>query len=215
MDKSLTSVHENMIRIGLGALAHANWHSHYYSMENAVWSELSVLQAAHAAELLIKARIAQEHPLLIFEHIPEPTSGTGELLSYEQLVSAGRTYQYHDLPNRLWATTGIALPNLDSYLAFGKLRNAVQHFAPPEAIDLSQTTLEFIFQVIDPFVNSCWGLYAIDFNEDHQPYEYFVPGIISREILFLVSPESMKSREYMNISWPANPDYVAEIKKEN
>ncbi len=213
MDEVLNVVHKNIMRIGLGALAHANWHAHYQSTENDTWSELSVLQAAHAAELLIKARIAQEHPLLIFEYTPKLMPKNGLLLSYEQLVSEGRTYQYRDLPDRLWATTGTLLPNLETYLAFGKLRNSIQHFSPPESIDTSQTTLEFIFKVIDPFINSCWGLYAIDFNEDTEPYEYFVPGIIGREILFLVSPESVKNREYMYITWPKNAAYVAEMEK--
>lgn len=59
------NVHEHMRGLGLGALAHANWHANRKSLENKYWSELSVLQASHAGELLIKARIAQEHPLLI------------------------------------------------------------------------------------------------------------------------------------------------------
>lgn len=59
-----------MLDLGLGALAHANRHAAYAPMENHRWPELSIIQAAHAAELLIKARIAQEHPLLIFEKLP-------------------------------------------------------------------------------------------------------------------------------------------------
>jgi len=202
-----------MIRIGLGALAHANWHSHYHSPEKEVWSELSVLQAAHAAELLIKARIAQEHPLLIFEQISKPSPKGDDFLSYENLVSDGRTYQYKDLPDRLWVTTGIVLPNMIKYQSFGKLRNAVQHFSPPENLDLSQTTLEFIFGVIDPFIHSCWGLYAIDYNEDTEPYEYFVPGIIGREIMFHVSTSAVESFEYMEIDWPEDDKYKEEMQK--
>jgi uncharacterized membrane protein YgdD (TMEM256/DUF423 family) len=72
LDKQLRTVHKHMGGLGLGALAHANWHANYHSFENDWWSELSVLQAAHAAEILIKARIAQRHPLLIFEHLPKP-----------------------------------------------------------------------------------------------------------------------------------------------
>ena len=101
MDDSLKSVHKNMVRLGLGALAHANWHAHYFSHENRVWSELSVIQAAHAAEILIKARIAQEHPLLIFEQMPKPNSELGPHLTYQKLVEQGRTFQYFDLPDRL------------------------------------------------------------------------------------------------------------------
>ena len=163
MDHSLKSVHENMIRLDLGALAHANWTSAFFSWESDVWSELSVVQAAHAAEILIKARIALEHPLLIFERIPRLDAGGKDLLSFEKLLTEGRTYQYVDLPHRLWATTGIVLPSTDNFLEFGRLRNAIQHFATSLDIDLSQRTLDFIFSVIDPFINSCWGYFAIDY----------------------------------------------------
>ena len=64
MDNHLRAVHKHMRHLGLAALAHANWHANFHSFENDWWPELSVLQAAHAAEILIKARIAQQHPLL-------------------------------------------------------------------------------------------------------------------------------------------------------
>ena len=153
MDKSLKSAHENMIRLGLGALAHANWTSAFFSWESDVWSELSVVQAAHAAEILIKARIAQEHPLLIFERLPRPAAEDEQLLSFERLLTEGRTYQYADLPNRLWATTGMLLPCADNFSDFGRLRNSIQHFATPPDVDLSTRTLDFIFSVVDPFIN--------------------------------------------------------------
>lgn len=213
MDSALKEIHKNMLRMGLGALAHANWHAHYYSIENDMWSELSVLQAAHAAEILIKARIAQEHPLLIFEQIPKVDLADNSVLSFERLLSGGRTYQYRDLPDRLWATTGIRLSNLEDYREFGKLRNAVQHFVPPANINLSQRTLEFTFGVVDQFINSNWGLFAIDSNEDHEPYEYFVPGILARGIRFLVSPESVEGMKYMEVEWPDDPAYQQEMEK--
>lgn len=206
MDEALRFVHVKMRQIGLAALAHANWHAHYHSMENDCWSELSVLQAAHAAELLIKSRIAQENPLLIFDRLPKLRSEAGRRLNFTDLVESGRTIQYNDLPDRLWATTGIEVPDLNRFREFGRLRNCVQHFSPPE-LDLSQTVLEFIFSVIDPFIFECWGLYAIDFNEDHEPYIYWVPGIIQRGILFNVSRESVDDIEHMDIQWPSMDGY--------
>lgn len=211
MDESLKSVHENMIRLGLGALAHANWHAQYYSHENEMWSELSVIQAAHAAEILIKARISQEHPLLIFEQMPKSNMNEGSPLNYQQLVEHGRTYQFFDLPDRLWATTGIVLPNIQQYRDFGRLRNAIQHFSAPQHVDLSQETLEFNFGVIDAFINTCWGLCAIDFNEDHEEYVYFVPGILQRGIYFNVSNKSVRDLQYMDISWPDDPVFRKEM----
>ena len=197
-----------MIRLGLGALAHANWTSAFFSWENDVWSELSVLQAAHAAEILVKARIAQEHPLLIFERIPHPAAGTQKLLSFEKLLTEGRTYQYADLPHRLWATTGITLPSLDKFLEFGRLRSTIQHFATPPDTDLSQRTLEFVFSVVDPFINTCWNYFAIDYCEDSEPYINFLDSIISREIPFLVSPESLEALDPTRFTQSKNLPYV-------
>lgn len=71
--------------LGLGALAHANRQAPYYG-DNPSWPDLAVLQAAHAAALLIKARIAQEHPLLIFEHLPRSTQAVGAHLDLADLL---------------------------------------------------------------------------------------------------------------------------------
>src|SRR4051812_23096465 len=106
MNPNLRGIWQHMRNLGLGALAHANYHAAYLSIDNDRWPELSILQAAHAAELLIKARIAQEHPLLIFDHLPKSANSAGGLLDLEDLFRQGRTIQWSDLPERLWASTG-------------------------------------------------------------------------------------------------------------
>jgi hypothetical protein len=214
MDEEIRLVHEHMLSLGLGALAHSNWHANYQSMENDQWSELSVIQAAHAAEILIKARIAQEHPLLIFEQLPKPTGNEPSKLRLKDLIENGRTYQYADLPVRLWATTGIRIPNLEMYRSFGRLRNAIQHFASPGDRDVSQDAIEFTFGVIDPLINACWGLFAVDYNEDYEPYEYFVPGLIRRGVRFLVSPDMIQDIGTMTFEWPeGDATYRVEMEK--
>lgn len=189
MNPALKAVHRNMRDLGLGALAHANWHANY-SHDNRWTKELSVLQGAHAGELLIKARIAEEHPLLIFEETPKRSRSAEGKLDFRDLFENGRTLQYADLPTQLWAVTGLELPDRDHYNRFGRLRNAIQHFAPPENSDVTDDTLRFIYGVIDPFINDCWGLHAIDFNEDHEPYVYLMASLLRREVPFLVSPEA-------------------------
>ncbi|MBK8537024.1 MAG: hypothetical protein IPL59_19170 [Candidatus Competibacteraceae bacterium] len=202
-----------MLRLGIGALTHANWHSNYHSFENGYWPELSVLQAAHAAEILIKARIAEEHPLLIFEQLPRSKGNTTEL-ELQHFFEHGRTVQYSDLPNLLWATTGIRLKNVNVFLNFGKLRNKIQHFLPPSNCDYSQETIEFIFKVIDPFIYECWKLFAVDYNEDYEPYIYFVQGLVSRGIHFLVSPSLVNDLSVTNLDWPKNqPEYQQEMER--
>lgn len=186
MQEDLRSVHEHMIRLGRAALSHANYHSCFYSFEGEMWDEMSVLQAAHAAEIFIKARIAQEHPLLIFDKMPRSTQAGNDLLSFKDLVKNAKTISYLDLPERLWAATGIKVPNLDLYKSFGQLRNTIQHFTVPDEWPCDTKT--FIYEVIDPFINECWGLYAIDHHEDTDRYNNILDVLISSEVPFLLSP---------------------------
>lgn len=171
-------------------MQHALRLSLYSNQENASWSALSVLSAAHAAELLIKARIAQEHPLLIFETTPKARDGV--LLDFSLIASEGRTFQYSDLPARLWAATGTRVPNEKHYRDFGRLRNTIQHFAePPE--DLSSLASAFIFEVVDPFIGEHWGLFAIDYNEEYgDHYEHIFETLIARDQRPRLSPTAIK-----------------------
>jgi hypothetical protein len=131
--------------------------------------------------------------LLVFDDLPRSTQSEVAHLDFQLLFEKGRTVQYQDLPERLWAATGIRLPHVDLYLRFGRLRNAIQHFAPPK-INPSRETLDFIFRVLDPFIHDTWGLYAIDFNEeggDH--YEHVFETLVEQDIRPLISPDAAKS----------------------
>jgi hypothetical protein len=193
-------VWERMKRLGLSALAHTNRHAAYIDPDNPQWAEMSVLQAAHAAEILIKARIAQEHPLLIFDRLPKYSGSS--LMSLEELFENGKSVDWKELPNRLWATTGIVLPRVDVFDRFGSLRNGIQHFsAPPMDINLSKETLQFVFSVIDPFIYHCWGLFAIDYDEDDASYENLPPVLIRYQIEFLISSDAAAHSCYWNIDW--------------
>ncbi|ELS5718620.1 hypothetical protein ABR073_001504 [Escherichia coli] len=116
MDVNLKKVHEHMIVLGAGSLAHANYLAHFYDMSNSMWSQLGVLQAAHACEIFLKARLAQEHPLLIFESLPKSTADcvnkTTGLLDFESLLEKGQTITYSELPEKVWAATGKKINNL-------------------------------------------------------------------------------------------------------
>ena len=48
--------------------------------------------------------------------------------------------------------------------------------------------MEFVYGVIDPFINQMWGLFAVDHHEDYEPYENLVAGLMMKEVEFLVSP---------------------------
>ena len=115
---------------------------------------LSVIHAAHGAELVVKARIAQEHPLLIFDNLPKSKT-TKDLLTINDLYIKGRTIDYSELPERLWSATGIRMPNPDKFIEFGRHRNTIMHFAVP-AEDWAEITLRFMFDVIEPMVEQFW-----------------------------------------------------------
>lgn len=202
MNSELSLMSDHMFELGTSALAHANWHANHVSPDNHMWPQLSVLQAAHAAEILIKARIAKEHPLLIFDQIPKSTQVDSSRLELKHLIEKAKTIQYSELPERLWAATGIKLKNIEIYKNFGLLRNTIQHFSSPLNVDCSMKTKEFIYQVIDPFIHDCWGIAAIDYNEDYEPYVYLMANLISAGVEFLVSPEAAQSLQYTKLDWP-------------
>lgn len=199
LDKDAISSH--MCDLGLAALAHATHHAMYYSMDNDKWSELSVLQAAHAAEILLKARIAKEHPLLIFEKLPKNLNNTA-YLEVEQLYEHGRTIQYSALPDQLWATTGMNVPNRKAFDDFGKIRNSIQHFLPKQGLDYGAISLRFIYEVIDPFIDECWGLNAAEFYEDMDGAPYLIAALVRHGIYFRVSGDIAQNWDWAEIEWP-------------
>lgn len=214
MNPELKGVAEHMRELGLGSMQHALRLSLYDGGDNRWWGELSVLHAAHAAEVLIKARIAQEHPLLIFQQVPKPAPGRIDPLSFEELLESGMTLQYSELPQRLWAATGIRIAREDLYGKFGRLRNSIQHFASPKA-DPRERTLEFIFGVVDPFIGEQWGLYSIDYNDefgDH--YEHILGALIERDLRPRLSPDAARAwaEEFIPDSAPAG--YAAWFQEE-
>jgi hypothetical protein len=193
VNPELAGVAEHMRELGLGSMQHALRLSLYDGMTNDWWGELSVLHAAHAAEILIKARIAQEHPLLIFEQLPKPSNDRTSALELHDLFEKGRTVQFGDLPERLWATTGVRLPSPDVFASFGRFRNSIQHFGAPDD-DSRQRTLDFIFGVVDPFIHAEWDLFALDYNEEcgYDHYEHILETLVSRNIRPRISPDAAR-----------------------
>ena len=145
---------------------------------------MCVVHAAHAAEILLKARIAQEHPLLIFSKLPkaDPQKDTLTLID---LIESGRTLSYEELPDQLWATTGIRIEieQINQYREFGRLRNQIIHFSMPNAERLDELTLHYSLEVLDPLVESFWGKSVIDFITNDPCYgELVSTGIFEDSI---------------------------------
>lgn len=145
---------------------------------------MCVVHAAHAAEILLKARIAQEHPLLIFSKLPKSESNRDNLPLIDLLLKDGRTFSYDELPEQLWATTGIKINQVAQYKEFGRLRNQVIHFSMTSAKKLDQLTLNYSLELLDPLVESFWGKSVIEFiARDHSTSNYISSGILEAHLL--------------------------------
>lgn len=125
-------------------------------------SSICVVHMAQSAEILLKARIADEHPLLIFSKIPSQSS-TQSRLSLKELLEKGHTFSYAQLPDQLWATTGTRIETLEGYKAFGRLRNQIIHFSMANEKELDLQALEYAVDILDPLVTSFWGKSVLDF----------------------------------------------------
>jgi hypothetical protein len=160
-------------------------HAAFADPRSSHWPLMSVLNAAHAGELFIKAIIAREHPLLIFKDLKELDTNGPDDLSLKTLISRGKTHDFERLPQILWATTGIRLADPDCFNRLRLARNAIQHFCPPGEVDLSGLSLSFIYVVLDPLINARFGIYAIEYHEDDSiGYDHLVGTLLRRELKF-------------------------------
>ncbi len=198
------------------SLMQANMHAGFMDPGNEHWPLMSVLNAAHAGELFIKAIIATEHPLLIFKDVPGLDDASSVDLDLPTLLKRGRTHDFEKLPQVLWATTGIRIPDPACYERLRKTRNAVQHFCPPEDENPSAIALKFIYRIIDPLIRDRFNLYAIEHHEDHHiGYDYLVGTLLRKGIRFSV-PDDFNLGEIDAGSEiaTANKDYKAWFRRE-
>jgi len=161
MHQDTKQVAAHMKEFAFNILGRAIYDATYSEMMRPFAHVLSVVHAAHGAEILIKSRIAEEHPLLIFSAYPKSKT-TDSLLTMEELFKHGRTLTYSELPEVLWATTGYRMKEVDEFLKFGALRNGLVHFAAP-TFNAATETLRFTFEVVDPIARDIWGETFIEY----------------------------------------------------
>jgi hypothetical protein len=89
----------------------------------------------------------------------------------------GRTIQYHELPEVLWATTGVRLGKVEQFQRFGRLRNASLHFAVPDSENFHTLTLRFLFEVMEPLVRQFWQKSIIPYVAEWDEYVYQPDGL--------------------------------------
>lgn len=186
MHKDLKDIPDRILEVAIGALTQANQHAVYYDPGMDHWSQMSVLNAALAGELFLKAIIAKEHPLLIFRDLFQLDDPSNHDLKIEHVIEKGKTYGFEQLPKLLWVSTGERLPDIESFEQLRKARNALQHFCSPN-VDLSSLSLQFLYKNVDPLINRHFNLYAIEYHEDVSVgYDYVVGSLIGNELLFSV-----------------------------
>lgn len=164
MNPDAKLISQHMKEFGLSLLGRALVDVTFSEMLYPFAHAMGVTRCAHAAEIIIKARIAEEHPLLIFTKLPKPPTQPSRQLSLKKLLAEGETVPYHQLPHVLWATTGYHIPHLEQFKKFGSLRNTITHFAVPND-DLPRETYRYAFQVIEPMIYEFWKADIISCHE--------------------------------------------------
>ncbi|MDP5147779.1 hypothetical protein ORI98_15160 [Shewanella sp. ULN5] len=161
MDNEVRKISNHMFDLGKYLLGHGIEHVIFTGMRHPFWSAMGVLHVAQAAEILIKAAIAKEHPLLIFTDLPRLSQIKEEKLTTEQLMAKAKTVQYSKLPDLLWAATAYEITELDIFREIGEQRNRIQHLAVPDA-DFNDLVFRFCILVIDPLMNHFFGERFLD-----------------------------------------------------
>lgn len=185
MNKALRDIPDRILGLATAALTQANMHAVFLDPGSEHWPQMSILNTAHAGELFLKAIIASEHPLLIFRDLVNLDDNRTNELGLETLLTRGRTHDFEKLPQVLWVTTGLRIPNPDCFERLRRARNAIQHFCALDIGDLSTLSLEFLYTIIDPLIADRFGLFAIEYHEDHNiGYDYVVKALLVREMRF-------------------------------
>lgn len=162
-----TELISHMRKFGLCMLGKGLANANVSEMLSPYNHAMAIVHIGHGTELIIKARIAQEHPLLIFSTIPKSSASLDSRLGIIDLLEKGQTITFSELPERLWAATGYKIPNTEFYNKFGKLRNQIIHLAVPNDQELSDIALQFGFGVIERLVNDWWDTTLLEFAREY------------------------------------------------
>jgi hypothetical protein len=186
MHDALKGISDRILDNALGALMQANTTAVFHDPGMEHREQMSILSAALAGELFLKAIIASEHPLLIFKdlfHLDQPRN---DIFDIEEIIRSGRTYGFEHLPRLLWVSTGERVADPENYDAVRVARNSVQHFCSPGNTRLRELSLQFIYRNIDPLINKHFGICAIEYHEDHVGYDHVVACLIAHELEFSI-----------------------------
>lgn len=192
MHAILNELSDNILKSALGALSQANMHAAFFDPGNEHWGNVSVVNATHAGELVVKAAIAQQHPLLIFKDVFKLDDYSGNEISLDTLLRKAKTHEFQHLPMILWAVCKERIPDQASFDEIRAMRNNVQHFFHPAGLsgigqDAREASLRFLYKNVDPLLKRHFDLCAIEYHEDHSVgYDYLVKCLIQHELEFSI-----------------------------
>ena len=201
--KAYDDIEARLLEGATAALKQANTHATFCVQGNEHWERMSIINATHAGELFIKAAIAKVHPLLIFQNVfePEKTAEVNSELSLKTLIKSGKSHDFGKLPSVLWATTGVQITGLQVFKEAQEARNAVQHFVFDDLSSLSNLSLRFIYEVIDPLIKREFNMHAIEHHEDHSVgYDYIVDTVVRSNLKFSIPTDFDLGEIYLSES---------------
>lgn len=136
---------------------------------------MSIVHIAHGAEILFKARIVEQNPLLIFSNYPKWSQSKKEQIDFIALLETEHTIKFSALPKILSVEIGYDIDNSNLFTEFGKLRNEIVHLKVPH-LELNDLALNFTFRVIERAVNDWWDKtifnYAVNYDEVYLEYAF-------------------------------------------
>jgi hypothetical protein len=189
MHEELSNIADCLKAHGLASLAYAQQHTLFYDNDNPYWLNFAVLQTAHAAETILKAIIAEQHPSLIFRDFSRLTKDLEDKSISLELFKEGEILSYKQLPMKLWEATRYKLRAENLYRRFEKLKNTIPYNIHQEQQNLNQEILTFIYGVIDPLIQDFWGLYAVHYVDlvgDPDSLENIVEHLLKLDVSFLI-----------------------------
>jgi|GEM_PF-489351 len=136
---------------------------------------MGLVQVANGFEILVKSKIVEEHPLLVFSKIPKEGNLRDGNIKFEDLIEHGQTIMYSELPERLWQTTGYNIKPIELFNEFGKVRNQIIHFAVPER-SLSDLTYRFTFDIVEKAINEWLDKTILEYACEFDP-NYFSKAV--------------------------------------
>lgn len=184
--KSLLILSKNMQRLAFASLSQAQ--SNLFFRDVWLWNErelLTPILTAHAGEMLLKSLVARKDPLRLFRNLNKLGDFRTDQIDLNLLLEKGSTCSLAALPDLLLSVTGIQLPDLSSFEELRELRNQVQHFMLPNAVNAERVCKEFIYKNLDPLMSQEFGECACQFHHDEFD-DYLVASIIRHELKFSI-----------------------------